>query len=54
MKMFFTEISGHPKWLLKETFDSFKASNKSYNDNIDNRNNNDANISNLPDKLYTL
>ena len=30
----FTEINGYPKWLLKQTFDSFITTNKNNNDNI--------------------
>ena len=49
-----TEINGYPKWLLKQKFDSFKTSNKSYNTNINNKSN-DTNIDKLPDKiLHTL
>ena len=32
----FTEINGYPKWLLKQTPDSFKTSSKEYNKKINN------------------
>ena len=51
----FIEINGYPKWLLKQTLDSFKTSSKEYNNKINNRNNNDMNINNLSDKIvHTL
>ena len=56
IKKCFTEINGYPKWLLKKkTIDSFKTSNKNYNNKINNKNNNDKNINNLSDKIvHTL
>ena len=42
----FTEINGYPKWLLKQALDSFKTSNKNYNNKINNKNNNDTKINN--------
>ena len=54
IKKCFTEINGYPKWLLKQTSDSFKTSNKNYNNKI-NKKNNDTNINNLSDKIaHTL
>ena len=54
IKTCFTEINGYPKWLLKQTLDSFKNNYKSYN-KINNKNNNDRNIKNLSDKIvHTL
>ena len=51
----FLKINGYPKWLLKQTFDSFKTSNKIYNDNINNKNNSNTNTNNLSDKIvHTL
>ena len=52
----FTKINGHSKWLLKQTFNSFKISNnKNYNSNISNKNNNNKNINNSSDKtVHTL
>ena len=51
----FTEINCYPKWLLKQSFDSFKINNKNYNTSINNKNNNSSNINNLSDKIiYTL
>ena len=47
----FTEINCYPKWLLKQTHDSFKTSRKGYNKNVNNRDNNDMNINNLPEKI---
>ena len=50
----FTEINGYSKWLLKQTCDSFKTSNKN-NNKINNKNNNNMNINNLSDKImHTL
>ena len=45
----FTEINSYPKWLFKQTLDSFKANNKKYNNNINNKSNNNKNINNLHD-----
>ena len=51
----FTEINGYPRWLLKQTLDSFKTSSKEYDNKINNKNNNDVNINNLSDKTeHTL
>lgn len=35
---------------MKKTFDSYKTSNKNYNNNIYNKNNSDTNINHLYDK----
>ena len=32
----FTEFDGYPKWLLKQTLDSFDNNNKNHNNNINN------------------
>ena len=50
----FTEINDCPKWLLKQTFDSFKTSNKNYNNKMNNKNNNVTNLNNLSDKTYHI
>ena len=51
----FTEINSYPKWLLKQTLDSFKTSSKEYNNKINSKNNNDMNLNNLSDKIvHTL
>ena len=51
----FTEFNGYPKWLLKQTLDSFENNNKNHNNNINNENNNDANLNRLTDKIvHTL
>ena len=47
----FTETNGYPKWLLKQTLDSFKISSKEYNNNNNNKTNNDMSINNLSDKI---
>ena len=47
----FTEINGYAKWLLNQTLDSFKTSNKNYNNKINNKNSNDTNTNNLSDKI---
>ena len=40
---------------MKQAFDSFKVSNKNYNDNTNDKNNSDTNVNNLSDKTgYTL
>ena len=50
----FTEINGYPKWLLKQTPDSFKTTSKEYNNKI-NKNNSNMNINNYSDKIvHTL
>ena len=55
IKKCFTEINGYPKWLVKQTLDSFKISNKNYNNKINNKNNNDTNLNNLSNKIvHTL
>ena len=47
-----TKINGYPKWLLKQkTLYSFKSGDKNYNNKINNKNNSDANINNLSDKI---
>ena len=38
----FIEINGNAKYLLKQTFDSFKTSKK-HNNNVTNKNSNDKN-----------
>ena len=43
----FNEIDGYPKWLLKQTIDSFKTSSREYNNKFNNKNSNDRNISNF-------
>ena len=51
----FTEFNGYPKWLLKQTLDSFKNNNKNHNNNINNENHNDTNLNRLSDKIaHTL
>ena len=51
----FTELIGYPKWLLKQTLDSFENNNKNYNNNINNKNHNDKNLNRLSDKIvHTL
>ena len=51
----FTEFNGYPKWLLKQTLDSFENNNKNYNNNINNENHNDKNLNRLSDKIvHTL
>ena len=51
----FTEFCGCPKWLLKQTLDSFKNNNKNHNNNINNENHNDTNLNRLSDKtVHTL
>ena len=51
----FTEINGYPKWLLQQTLEFFKTSNKNHNRNINNKNYNDTNVNNLSDKIvHTL
>ena len=47
----FTAINGYPKWLLKQTLNSFKTSNKSYNNKINNKNTNDTCINKLSNSL---
>ena len=50
-----TVFNGNPKWLLKETLDSFKNSNIKHNNNINNESHNNANITRLSDKtVHTL
>ena len=50
----FTEINGYPKWLLKQTPDSFKTTSKEYNNKI-NKNNSNMNINNYSDNIvHTL
>ena len=50
----FTEINVFPKWLLKQTLDSFKTTSKEYNNKI-NKNNSHMNINNYSDKIvHTL
>ena len=49
----FTEINGYPKWLPKQTPDSFKTTSKEYNKI--NKNNSNMNINNYSDKIvHTL
>ena len=51
----FTECNGYPKWLFKQTLDSFENNNKNYNNNINNGNHNDTNLNRLSDKIvHTL
>ena len=51
----FTELIGYPKWLLKQTLDSFENNNKNYNNNINNENHNDTNLNSLSDTIvHTL
>lgn len=40
----FTEICGCSKKLFKQTFDSFKSSNKKPNSNVDSKNNKDTDM----------
>ena len=47
----FTAINGYPKWLLKQTLNSLKTSNKSYNNKINNKNTNDTYINKLSNAL---
>ena len=55
IETYFTEFNGYPKWLLKQTLDSFKNNNKNHNNNINNENHNDTNLNRLSDKiLHTL
>ena len=50
----FTEFNGYPKWLLKQTLDSYK-NNKNQNNSINNENHNDTNLNRLSDKIvHTL
>ena len=44
-------MNGYPKWLLKQTLNSFKTSNKSYNNKINNKNTNDTYINKLSNSL---
>ena len=50
----FTEFNGYPKWLLKQTLDSFENNNKNDNKIINNENNNDTNLNRLSDKIVKL
>ena len=51
----FTQFNGYPKWLLKQTQDSFKNNNKNHNKNINNQKHNDTNLNRLSDKIaHTL
>ena len=51
----FTEFNDYPKWLLKQTLDSFDSNNKNHNNKINNENHNDTNLSRLSDKIvHTL
>ena len=51
----FTEFDGYPKWLLKQTLDSFENNNKNHNNNINNENRKDANLNRLSHKIvHTL
>ena len=51
----FTEFNGYPKWLLKQTLDSFDNNNKNHNSKINNENHNNTNLSRLSDKIvHTL
>ena len=51
----FTEFNGYPKWLLKQTLDSFENNNKNHNNNINNKNHNNTNLNRLSDKIvHTL
>ena len=45
----FTEFNGYPKWLLKQTLDSFENNSKIRNKNINNHN--DTNLNRLFDKI---
>ena len=47
----FTEFNGYPKWLLKQTLDSFENNNKNHNNSINNENHNDTNLNKLSDKI---
>ena len=50
-----TEFNGYPKWLLKQTLDSFENNNKNHNNNINNENHNDTNLNRISDKIvHTL
>ena len=51
----FTEFNGYPKWLSKQTLDSFKNNNKNHSNNINNENHNNTNLNRLSDKIvHTL
>ena len=51
----FTDFDGYPKWLLKQTLDSFENNKKNHNNNINNENHNDANLNRLSRKIvHTL
>lgn len=47
----FTENNGYPKCLLKQKFDPFKTSNKSFTNKINNKSNNDTSINTLSNKI---
>ena len=44
-------MDGYPKWLLKQTLDYFKNSNKNHNNHINIENHNDTNVNRLSDKI---
>ena len=51
----FIEFNGYPKWLLKQTLNSFENNSKNHNNNINNENHNDTNLHRLSDKIvHTL
>ena len=55
IEKYITEFNGYPKWLLKQTLDSFDNNNKNHNNNVNNQNHNDANLSRLSDEIvHTL
>ena len=47
----FIEFNGNPKWLIKQTFDSFENNNRNHNNNIFNENHNNANLNRLSLKI---
>ena len=50
----FTELNDYPKWLLRQTLDSFENNDKNHNNNISNENHNDANLNMLSDKILHI